>query len=380
MKKQSVFWLLLVVASLAALGIVMLWSTSPFAEDKRGDPHYFINRQMIWLGIGLCALVVGALTDSGFWRKTWWVWFAGAFVLLLLCFVPPVGLRINGASRWIRLGPLTLQPSEVAKFAFILYVAWWYSRFADRAKEFRFGFLYPGLGALALMIPIALEVDMGTTALLGALLMAVMFLSGVRAFYLGGLVAAGLAAVTAGIHLVPERMGRLLAFIDPENHPKDYYQTLQSLIALGSGGVFGVGLGDGRQKMQYLPYAHTDCIFPVIGEELGMVATLGVVFLFLAFAMCGTAILWRVRDRFALLLGAGLLLMVSMQAAANIGITIGVLPNKGLPLPFISYGGSNLAFCLFAVGILINLFRRGEPERQAPRLAMRLAARTTPRL
>jgi cell division protein FtsW len=379
MTRKSVFWLLLIVASLLALGIVMLWSTSPFAEDKRGDPNYFINRQLIWLGIGLGALVLGATVDAGFWKKTWWLWFGAAFAMLILCFIPPVGMRINGASRWIHFGPLTLQPSEFGKFAFVLYAAWWYSSFAGRAKEFFCGFLFPSLGALALMVPIVLEVDMGTTALLGALLFLIMFLSGVRLVYLGSLLALGVGGVVAGLHFVPERVGRILAFLYPDRFPEDYYQTLQSLIALGSGGIFGVGLGDGRQKMQYLPYAHTDCIFPVIGEELGMAATLLVVFLFMAFAMCGTAILWRVKDRFALLLGTGMLLMVSMQAAANIGITTGVLPNKGLPLPYISYGGSNLAFCLFSVGILVNLYRFGEPER-LPRLTTRLAVRTTPRM
>ncbi|MDP9292521.1 MAG: FtsW/RodA/SpoVE family cell cycle protein, partial [Verrucomicrobiota bacterium] len=177
-----------------------------------------------------------------------------------------------------------------------------------------------------------------------------------------------------------ERMGRLLAFMHPERYQDaGGYQQLQGLIAFGSGGVDGLGLGMGRQKMSYLPFAHTDFIFPMIGEELGLRFTLGVVFCYLVFVLCGMIIAIHSRDRFGMLFGFGIVAIIALQAAVNIGVTTSLLPNKGLPLPFISYGGSNLAFCLLGVGILINIYRQGIAEKP-DKARVRLRARTTPRI
>lgn len=175
---------------------------------------------------------------------------------------------------------------------------------------------------------------------------------------------------------MPQRFGRLMAFMHPEKYPTEAYQSVQGLIALGSGGVEGLGLGNGRQKMMYLPFAHTDFIFPVVGEELGLRVTLAVVLAYIIFILCGTIIALRARDRFGMLLGFGIVVIIAIQAAVNIGVTTAMLPNKGLPLPFISYGGSNLVFCLLGVGILINIYRQGLNEQDEQKQSTVLRART----
>jgi len=191
--------------------------------------------------------------------------------------------------------------------------------------------------------------------------------------------AAGLGGIFFLGMNISERHGRLMAFMSPEKYPKEFYQQLQGLIAFGSGGIEGLGLGEGRQKMLYTPYAHTDFIFPMIGEELGLRITLLTVTGYLMVCLCGSLVATNSRDRFGLLLGIGAVMMISLQAAVNIGVTTALLPNKGMPLPFISYGGSNLAVCLFMIGLLINIHRQGKPL--VPRLAPALLrARIQPRL
>jgi cell division protein FtsW len=189
-----------------------------------------------------------------------------------------------------------------------------------------------------------------------------LFIAGSPKRFVGSLVCLGLVSVAAAIQLMPERMGRFLAFIQPERYPNDAYQTQQGLIALGSGGISGLGLGNGRQKLLYLPYAHTDFIFPVVGEELGLLGTLGVVFAYILLILAGMTIAAKSRDKMGLLTGMGIVMLIAMQAAINLGVTTQMLPNKGLPLPFISYGGSNLAFCLLGIGVLINIYHQGRSE------------------
>jgi cell division protein FtsW len=220
------------------------------------------------------------------------------------------------------------------------------------------------MAAGILMALIAPEVDIGTTSLIGATTIVLMFLAGTRLVYLVPLILTGFGGLALAIDKMPERTGRFLAFLYPDKYPADAYQGLQGLIALGSGGVEGLGLGNGRQKMAYLPFAHTDFIFPVIGEELGLRCTLLVVFAYIVFILCGALIAMRARDRFGMIFGFGIMIIISLQAAVNIGVTTVMLPNKGLPLPFISYGGSNLVFCLLGVGILINIYRQGFNDRE----------------
>ena len=204
-----------------------------------------------------------------------------------------------------------------------------------------------------------------------------MFVAGTRLRYLIGMALLGLGGLLFGLTKMPERMGRVLAFLYPEKYPADFHQQFQGLIAFGSGGIEGLGLGNGRQKMAYLPYAHTDFILPMIGEELGLRCTLLIVFCYLVVVICGAVIAMQSRDRFGMLLGFGIVVILGLQAAMNIGVTTALLPNKGLPLPFISYGGSNLALCTLSIGILINIYRQGANSKSEAS-AIRLRAMPKP--
>lgn len=381
--RTSVFLLVVAVIGLIVLGLVMLSSTSAYAPESHGSATFLLKRQVVWLCVGLVGCAVAASVDYHVWQKTWWIWFGLAVVLLALCFVPPFGHRINGSSRWIRLGTFSFQPSEFAKLAAIVTLAWWYAREEKNAGRFLQGFIVPLAAAGVLMGLIAPEVDIGSTALIGATTLVMMYLAGARLRYLLPMVCAGLAGLALVIHKMPERTGRFLAFLYPEKYPADAYQTMQGLIALGSGGVEGLGLGNSRQKLAYLPFAHTDFIFPVIGEELGLRCTLLIVFVYLVIILCGAVIALRARDRFGLLLGFGIMIMIALQAAVNIGVTTSLLPNKGLPLPFISYGGTNLVFCLLGIGILINIFRQGvndQEDRGGSSAVLRVSTRKPPRV
>ena len=380
MRRKSAYILFLAVLALLVIGIVMLFSTSAYARDSHGDVYFFIKRQAIWIGIGLVACIFAALMNYQFWQKTWWLWFAMALAALALCYVPHIGMRINGSRRWVGYGPITFQPSELAKIAAIFFLAAWFARREKADGNVLSEFIIP----LAIIsVPAALvlgEVDLGTTALIGTTAFVVMFIAGTNPVWLGGLAVAGLGGLLIVATQISERMGRLSAFLHPQNYKDDAgLQQMQALIAWGSGGMDGLGLGNGRQKMLYLPYAHTDFIFPIIGEELGLRFSLLVVFLFVVIIVCGIMIALHARDRFGLLLGCGIVSLLALQAAVNIGVTTSLLPNKGLPLPFISYGGSNLAACMFAIGVLVNIYRQGVLEPPPVKRAT-MNAKVTPRL
>jgi len=380
MHRKSAYILFLAVLGMLVIGIVMLFSTSAFAKDSHGDVYFFVKRQSVWLGVGLVVCTIAALTDYHFWARTWWIWFGLAIVALACCFVPHIGMRINGSRRWVGFAGFTFQPSELAKIATVFFLAGWFARHEKASGRFLQGFVIPLAVVSVLLALIVTEVDLGTTALIGATSFVMMFVAGTSPIILGILSMSGLAGILFVAMTMPERMGRLTAFMHPELYKEDAgLQQMQALIAWGSGGIEGLGLGNGRQKMMYLPYAHTDFIFPMIGEELGLRISLLVVFLFVVIVICGMMIALHAKDRFGLLLGTGVVSLLALQAAVNIGVTTSLLPNKGLPLPFISYGGSNLAACLFGVGLLLSIYRQGvlEPV-NIKRTAMQV--RTTPRI
>jgi cell division protein FtsW len=380
MHRKSAYFLFIAVLGMLVIGIVMLFSTSAFARDSHGDMYFFVKRQAVWLGVGLVVCATAAIVDYHFWLRTWWIWFGLAVVTLAFCFVPHFGMRINGSRRWVTLGPASFQPSEIAKVAVIFFLAAWFGVREKESSRLVQGFVIPFAIVSAAMVLIVTEVDLGTTALIGATMFVMMFVAGTHPALLGLLSLTGLGGILFVATHMSERMGRLAAFMDPERFKEDAgLQQMQALIAWGSGGMEGLGLGNGRQKMLYLPYAHTDFIFPMIGEELGLRVSLLVVFLFVVIIVCGLMIALHAKDRPGLLLGCGIVSLLGLQAAVNIGVTTSLLPNKGLPLPFISYGGSNLAACLFCVGILLNIYRHGVLEPAKNKGAV-IRARTTPRM
>jgi len=383
MARQSAYILALSVVFLAVLGIVMLSSTGAYAPElPADDPYFAVRRQLCWLGVGFAACLIGALVDYGFWGRHWLLWYSIACILLGLCFIDGIGIHKNGASRWIGMAGFQFQPSEIARLAIIVSLAAWFARYRDEVQSWGRGFLYP---LLLLGLPLGLitaEVDLGCATLVGCTTLLVMFVAGTRISGLVAIAVAGAAGLWALIQIVPDRMNRVLAFMnldDPVIQLADGYQQWRGLLAFGSGGWAGLGLGASRQKMQFLPFAHTDFIMPIIGEELGLRVSLLVVVAFVVLIVCGLLIASQAPDSFGRLLGLGVVSLIGLQAAINLGVTTALLPNKGIPLPFISYGGSNLVCCLAGIGILFNIYRQGIAT-PGPTAATIARAKTTRRL
>jgi cell division protein FtsW len=386
MAKRSAHLLVLAVCFLVALGVVMLTSTTVYDGGAPSDDPYFgVKRQLMWVSIGLVACIAVALVDYREWfRFAWWI-YAGVIALLVLCFVPHVGQTIHGESRWIDAGliglsAIQIQPSEFAKIALIVIIARWYAMRPDCAQRFWSGLVAPLYIGGFMILLVLFEVDMGTSAVMSVTLFGLLFVAGVSWKYLSGLAVTGSVAFFSMLAVVPNRVERLLAFLDLEAHRAGAgLQQWVSLLAFGSGGVSGLGLGSGRLKMLYMPFAHTDFIFPMIGEELGLPFTLAVVFSFVVFAVMGITIAFHAPDRFGRILAIGIVLVITTQAALNLGVTTAVLPNTGLPLPFVSYGGSALLSAMIGVGLLLSIYRHSDPRRPQTNLWIP-KGRITPRL
>ncbi len=361
------------IISMLVIGVLMLFSTGAYARDAHGDPYYFIKRQLMWLAVGVVVCCITACIDYRLWKRFLKPLFIATALLLAACFL---FREINGAQRWIRFGGFSLQPSEIAKITAMVFLASWLSDYKEEVRNFWKGFVLP-LGITGILIGlIAAEVDLGTAALISAASMVVMFIAGTRWVYLGLVASGGLAGLIAVAVSMPQRLSRLVAFMDLEAHKSGAgHQQYEGLIALVSGGLWGLGLGNGRQKMFYLPFAHTDFIFPMIGEELGLVCVLFVIFTYILLLICGISIAMNASDLFGTLLASGLVSLVGIQAALNIAVTTAMLPNKGIALPFISYGGSSLVFSMAGVGLIINIYRQGATERSI-RMAVRHPLRT----
>ena len=348
-----IFW----VAALSALGMVILFSASTGQPAAR-----YLIMQPIWFALGLLAFFVCAFGNYRWLKKQPWIPWALlgiAIVLLALVLVPGIGLKVNGARRWLGVGNVRLQPSELAKLGLIIVLAWYGERYQRYMGRFFRGMVVPGVIIAPVLGLIFLEPDVGTALVLGAVCAIMLLIAGIRWVYFLPPVIAVLAALAVFISNNPMRSQRIYSWLHLEETKQDKgLQAYQALVALGSGGVTGVGLGDGRQKLGFVPEHHTDFIFSVIGEELGLAATLTVVAGFLFILGCGIYIAWHARDTFGMLLASGITFLVSLQAIINIGVVTGSLPNKGLSLPFISYGGSNMIAMFACVGLLISIARQ----------------------
>jgi len=346
--------LLFSVLGLLVFGIVTLVSASTGQPEAR-----FLVMQPIWAGIGLVACLVAAAIDYRWLKSVWWLLLLVAIGLLACVWVPHLGLTRNGATRWIGTQSFRLQPSEFAKIALIISLAWYGERYQRFMPQFFRGLLIPCLGAGVLLGLIFKEPDVGTTALLGAVTCVLLLIAGARWSYI--VVPMSLAAAALAIFIArdPMRSERIYAWLHPyETRFDKGMQTWQSMAALGSGGVQGVGLGEGRQKLGFVPENHTDFILSIIGEELGLAATLAVIAAYLAILICGVYIAWHATDTFGMLLASGITFLIGLQAVINIGVVTGAFPNKGIALPFLSYGGSNLVVMLGCIGLLIGVGRQ----------------------
>jgi cell division protein FtsW len=361
---KAAITLLVVTLLLVTIGVVMLFSTSSLpARDRYGDPYYLLKRQLVWMLAGgvLCAMAVGFPYPK---LRGWCLpALAVSVLLLVIVLVPHIGIKVSGARRWLGLGAFRVQPSEFAKLALVVFLAHYLAKEKRRIDQLKRGFIVPMTVVGVVCLLVLAEPDFGTTALMACVALAMMFIAGVRLRYLLPTVLTGLGGFAALVMHNPVRMRRMLAFTDLEKYKAGPgYQVWQAMLAFGSGGINGLGLGNSRQKMFYLPEAHTDFIFPIVGEELGLVGTLGVLLLFATLIACGVIISLRTSDLFGQYLGLGTTLLLAVQTLINVGVVTAWLPTKGLALPFLSYGGSNVVMNLVAVGILLSIYRHGATE------------------
>ncbi|HJT19931.1 MAG TPA: putative lipid II flippase FtsW [Nitrospira sp.] len=351
--------LLLVTLTLALLGLVMVFSASAIVAGNRfQDPEFFLKRQVAWLGFGFLLMHLISRIDYSLWKKLSIPILLCMSVLLVMVLVPGIGMAAKGARRWLRAGPISIQPAEMVKLVTVMYLAAYLTKKADKVTMFRSG-LVPALVVIGVLCGLVLlEPDLGTVVVIGLVAVGMLFLAGARLPHLVGL---GLCAIPAVLVLVlgsSYRRQRLMTFLAPWKDASDAgFQITQSFLAFGSGGPFGVGLGEGKQKLFFLPEAHTDFVLALVGEELGLAGTASVIVLFAIFVWRGFLISARARMPFGKFLGLGITLLIGLQALVNAAVVTGLLPTKGLTLPFVSYGGSSLVVSFVGVGMLLSISR-----------------------
>ena len=366
-RRGAAWGLFTIVLLLTCIGIVMVYSASSVAAQAQyHDGTWFLKRQLLYELIGLAGMSVAWRIHYVRLRRFTFPLLLGTLVTLALVLIPHVGRVAGGARRWLSFGgPLNFQPAELAKLALILYLAHFLANRGSRTREFGAG-IVPPLVVLGLTaLPILKQPDLGSALILVLITFTMLFIGGARLTHLAAIGAATVPAVLAVITHAGYRSQRLLAFLDPWRDPRGSgFHIIQSLLAIGSGGLVGLGLGHSRQKFFYLPERHTDFIFAIIGEELGLLGSIVVIVLFAALAVWGYRIATRCPDRYGALLVSGLTTMLVGQAVLNIGVVSGSLPITGVPLPFISFGGSSLVLNDIAVGILLNVSQYARPEEE----------------
>lgn len=343
---------------LLVFGLVMISSAGVVISKTRfGDEYYFFKHQLFF-GIipGLILLYIVQKVRYTFWKKISFPLFVTALILLMLVFVPGVGVKLQGASRWINLGPISFQPTELMKLSIIIYFASWIESRGTKLKDFKEGLIPFAiiLGVVALLI--IAQPDVGTLGAIIVISLVMFFIAGVPFKYITSLIATGMVLLFMLIKIEPYRMNRLLSFINPELDPQGIgYQINQALIAVGSGGIFGLGLGQSRQKFSYLPEPIGDSIYAIIGEELGIIGAGALLVLFILFAMRGFKIAKNAPDMFSSMVAVGISSWIVFQALINIMAIIGMIPLTGITLPLVSYGSTSLVFVLVGIGILLNI-------------------------
>lgn len=353
--------LLLSALILVGSGIVMVYSASfAVADERQGDPYHFLKKQAMAAGVGIVLLFLAARVNYHLWQTLAIPLLLVSLALLGVLILPGMRHEIGGSSRWLKLASFSFQPAELAKLALVIYLARSLTKKEERMKEFTVGFL-PHMVVLGVMFLLVLkQPDFGTGILFAVLVFIMLFVAGTRLIFLGGALG---AVVPVLVYLAVHkdyRWERIVAFWDPWKDPgKAGFQIIQSFLAFGAGKVYGVGLAEGRQKLFYLPEVHTDFIFSVIGEELGLVGVTILVALFVVLIIRGFQACFRAPDLFGTYLSLGITVLIAIQTLLNMGVVMGLLPTKGSTLPFISYGGTSLMVNLMAVGILLNIQSRG---------------------
>lgn len=353
-RKRIDYILLIAVLSLVVIGLLFVYSASYYSANiTYGNKYFFLTKQALGAAIGFAAMMLLAKINLGFVKKLWIAGVVISIVLLCLVFVPVIGVENYGAKRWIGFGSFTLQPSEIAKFAYVLFCAAYMSK-TDMTK-FRYCILPICVGAVFCGLIIA-EPNMSITMCMALLMLIMLFLGGMKWRHFVLMLVPFALAVPLLIVMEPYRLQRLFAFIDPWASPKDEgYQLIQSLYALGGGGWFGVGLFNSRQKYRFLPFAESDFVFAVIGEELGLFGCLLIFALYLVVIIRGVRIAVNCKDKFGCFLAGGISAVVAVQSLLNFAVVTGSIPPTGLPLPLVSYGGTSLVVFMSAMGILLNL-------------------------
>lgn len=349
--------LLCAVLALVTLGLVMTYSASAvLAQDKLGDSLYFLKRQLVAAGLGVVAMAV--MMKLG-WRRLARLAYPlliVAIVLMVLVAIPGIGTTAGGARRWIRVPGFSIQPAEIAKFAWLVYLSYSLAKKREKVATFSIGFL-PHLALCGILVFLCmLQPDFGSSVLLVFMLFVLLFAAGTKLSYLVGSVLLALPLALVAISTSPYRMKRILAFMDPWAHRHDVgYQVVESLMSIGSGGITGLGLGDGRQKLFFLPEAHTDFIFSILGEELGLIGVGLLVSLYAVVLWRGIRASLAAGETFGTYLGLGISSIIAFQATVNMCVAMGLLPTKGLTLPFVSYGGTSLVVLMGSAGVLLSL-------------------------
>ncbi len=352
--------LALILALLMMCGLLTLFSATYYKAVDQGDALLEVKKQLIGVGLGAFLMFLTSRIPYSFWQKPRVVMLAltGSFALLVLVLIPGIGVYVNGSRRWLNIAGLSFQPSELAKIASVMYLASTLSFRLKQVERLWTGILPLLVVPAAMFLLILQQPNLSTAGSIMIVAILMMLLAGAKWKHLSLMGVAGLAVGFAYAWVEPYRRERLLSFRNPFAQMSDEgYQLSQSLIAIGSGGLFGRGLGQGRQKFSYLPYPESDFIFAIIGEDFGLFGCCVVILLFVAFAIAGMRIALNCQDRYGCLLAAGITAMISVQAFINIGVVVGILPTTGLPLPFFSAGGTSISLLMAAVGILFNISR-----------------------